>query len=116
MRVRGLEYLLGAPRKNLDVALVGHGEAMDRDAVDDLDAGGVFVVPRDVIARARREDGDLCVRRKMLGDVARVQLGAAVDVGAVPLHDDGELHCSDGSGPSSSPESAPESDPSASES
>ena len=43
--------------------------------------------------------------RQVLGDVARVQLGAAVDVGAVALHDDGELHCAE-SGPSSSPESS----------
>ena len=47
----------------------------------------------------------------MFGDIARVQLGAAVDVGAVPLHDDGELHCAE-SGPSSSPESVPKSPPS----
>ncbi len=30
--------------------------------------------------------------RQPLGDVARVQLGAAVDIGPVPLDDDPELH------------------------
>jgi len=36
---------------------------------------------------------------KMFGDVARVQLGAAVDRLSVALHDDGELHCRSGSDP-----------------
>ena len=40
----------------------------------------------------------------MFGDIAGMQLGAAVDVGAVALHDDSELHCAEGSG--SSPESS----------
>ena len=38
-----------------------------------------LVAPRDVVGRARRQDLDLGVTREMLGDVARVQLGAAVD-------------------------------------
>src|SRR5687767_3649621 len=64
----------------------------------------IIVAPRHVIASACREHLNLRVLREMLGDVTRVQLGAAVDVGAVALHHDSELHCAEGSG--SSPESS----------
>ena len=43
--------------------------------------------------RAGRQDLDLDVLRQVLGDVASMLLGAAVDVGAVPLNDDRDLHC-----------------------
>ena len=56
--------------------------------------GRQLVTPGDVVARARGEDFDLRVPRQAFGDVARVQFGAAVDVGAVALDDDRELHCS----------------------
>jgi hypothetical protein len=72
--------------------------------VDVLDALGQLVLPRDVIVMgARRQHLDLDVRGEVFGDVARVLFGAAVDVGAVPLDDDRDLHCSpssDGSGTS----------------
>ena len=48
---------------------------------------------RDVVGRAGREDLDLSVAREMLGDIPRVQLGAAVDRLAVALDDDRDLHC-----------------------
>jgi hypothetical protein len=106
--MRLAEDALGPVREDLDVALVIDPEAPDRHAVHPLDAGRIFVVPRHVIARARREDLDLRVLRQAFGDVTRVQFGAAVDVGAIPLHDHGKLHCAE-SGPSSSPESFPKS-------
>ena len=74
------------------VALPRDGKALDHDAVDRLGPGGKIVAPRDVVARAGGQHADVRVAREVLGDVPRVQLGAAVDVGAVPLHHDGELH------------------------
>ena len=75
-------------------------KAPHRDAVDLLDAGRQLVAPGDVVAGAGRQDLDLGVPREVLGDVARVQLRAAVDVGAVALDDDRELHDSRGRRPS----------------
>ena len=46
--------------------------------------------------RARRQHLDLHVRGEVLGNVSGVLLGAAVDVGAVPLNDDRDLHSSSG--------------------
>ena len=60
--------------------------------------GGQLVPPRDVVARAGRQDLDLAVTREVFGDVPRVQLGAAVDRLAVALDDDRDLHCASGSG------------------
>ena len=88
--------------EHVNVALLIDTKAAHRDAVDSLHASRIFIAPGDVVARASREHFDIGVARKMLGDIAGVQLGAAVDVGAVALHDDGELHCAEGSGPSSS--------------
>ena len=79
------------------LAFVRDRKASHRDAVDLLDAGRQLVAPGDVVARAGRDDFDLGVPREPLGDVARVQLRAAVDVGAVALNDDRELHDSFGS-------------------
>ena len=80
-----------------------HAEAAHRHAVDPFDAGGELVAPRDVVGGARRQDLDLGVAREMFGDVARVQLRAAVDRLAVALNDDRELHCGSGSGPDRAP-------------
>ena len=81
------------------IAFAAHREAPHRDAVDLLDAGRPLVSPRHVVARAGRDDLDLRVPRQPLGDVARVQLGAAVDVGTVSLDDDCQLHDSWGPPP-----------------
>ena len=58
-----------------------------------FDARGQLVRPGDVIARAGRKHLHLMVAREPLGHVARVLLRAAVDVGAVALNDDRQLHC-----------------------
>ena len=81
------------------IALVLHAEPADRHAVDCLDAGRQLVAPRHVVGRAGRQHLDLAVTREVLGDVARVQLGAAVDRLAVALNDDRDLHCASGSDP-----------------
>ena len=87
---------LGRPLRKLDrVALDRHWKAVDGNPVDDFQAGRQLVLPRDVIAmRARREHLDLEVLGQMLRDVTGMLLGAAVDVSAVPLDDDRDLHCS----------------------
>jgi len=82
---RSAPELLGIPR-------MPDRKPPHRDAVDRLDARGELVPPRHVVASARGQHLDLVVPRQVLRDVPRVQLGAAVDVGAVALDDDRELH------------------------
>ena len=91
--MRLLEHTNRAPAEQPRIALVFHAKPAHRDAVDLLDAGRQLVPPRHVVGRAGRQDLDLGVLGEMLGDVARVQLGAAVDRLSVALHDDRELHC-----------------------
>ena len=86
------EDAIGSLAEDERIALVLHLEAPHRHAVDLLDAGRQLVAPGHVVGGARRQDLDLGVTRQMLGDVARVQLGAAVDRLAVALDDDRELH------------------------
>ncbi len=81
------------PSELLRVALARHGEAPHLDAVDGLDALGALVAPRDVVGGAGGEHLHRNVRGQALGDVPRVQFGAAVDVGAVALDDDRDFHC-----------------------
>ena len=91
-RVRRVEDLRGQPAERQRIALVLDPEAAHADAVDRFDAGRQLVPPRDVVGGARGQHLDLGVPREVLGDVAGVQLGAAVDRLAVALDDDGELH------------------------
>ena len=88
-----LEDAIRSLAEHQRIALVLHLEAPDRHAVDLLDAGRQLVAPRDVVGRAGGEHFDLPMTREMLGDVARVQLGAAVDRLTVALNDDRDLHC-----------------------
>jgi hypothetical protein len=74
------------------VAGMRHGEPSHRHATDRFDTRRQRIGPRDVVLRAGGEYLDLGVTRQMFSDVARMQLGAAVDVGAVPLCDDRNLH------------------------
>ena len=67
---------------------------MDRNAVDVLVRGTRLVAPGDVVAGVRGQHVHLGVARQVLGDVARVKLGAAVNRLTVSLYDDRELHCS----------------------
>jgi len=93
-RMRFGEDLL-RPFRELDrIALDRNGKAVHRDAVNDLAARWKFVLPRNVVAmRARGQHLDLDVPGEVLGNIPRMLLGAAVDVGAVPLNDDRDFHC-----------------------
>ena len=72
-----------------------NGEAPHGNAVDLFHAAGPLVPPGHVVARARRHDLDLRVTRKPFGDVPRMEFCAAVDVRAVALDRDRELHDSE---------------------
>src|SRR4051794_32027127 len=95
------EDTLRAASELLRVAFVRDAKPPDRDAVHLLDAGRMIVAPRDVIGRRRRQDFHVGMARQMLGDVAGMRLGAAVNCCSVALNDDGELHCSSASNPRS---------------
>jgi hypothetical protein len=74
------------------VAFARNRIPLNLHAVHRVDAGRQLVSPRYVVARARGQHPDVRVACQMLGHVPRVQFGAAADVGAVPLHDNGNLH------------------------
>ena len=99
-RVRVLEDPLRTPAEVPWIALAVHGKPPYLDAVHGLGAGRELVAPGDVIAGTRRDDFHVRVARQTLGDVSRVQLGAAVDVSAVALYDNRESHDSSEAPPS----------------
>src|SRR3954469_13444668 len=92
--MRALEDALRATAEHSGIALAFDGKAADRHAVHFFGARCELVPPGDVVGGARGEDFDLGVTCESLGDVARVQFGAAVDGRPVPLDDDRELHWS----------------------
>ena len=71
---------------------------MDRKSVYPFETRLEAIFPRDVVAGAGCENLDVGVECEMLRNVAGVKLGAAVEVCAISLDDDGQLHRSDGSG------------------
>ena len=83
-----VEDVIGAQAELRFVTFVFDRKPFDGDAVDRVSPGRIFVAPRQVLVRAGGEHANVRVAREMLGDVPRVQLGAAVDVGAVSLHHD----------------------------
>jgi hypothetical protein len=94
--VRLFEHAAGAPAELLRLPFVSDRESSDRKAVDRLEPRRELVAPCDVVAGAGGDDFDRCVPGKPLGYVAGVQLRAAVDVSAIPLDNDRELHDSEG--------------------
>src|SRR6478609_5020719 len=69
-------------------------KTVNGDAVYHLLAFGQLVLPRDVVAmRAGRQDLDFDMLRQVLGDIPRMLFGAAVDIGAVALNNNRDLHC-----------------------
>src|SRR5688500_3186169 len=66
------------------------GETAHGDAVDDSLPRGELVLPGPVVARRRRRDLDVEVRREALDERAGVRLGTATADLAVALHDDHE--------------------------
>ena len=108
-----LEDLARAPAEVEWLTFPGHRKASHGDAVDGLEARLQLVAPADVVAGAGCDDFDLGVPGEALGDIARVQLGAAVDVSAVALSDNREFHDSAGPPPVSpdAPDGSPASPP-----
>ena len=80
------------PRERSRITRARNREPAHRDAVYRLDAGPEFVRPGDIVLRARGEHLDLGMASEVFGNVARMQLGATIDVGAVSLRDDRNLH------------------------
>ena len=74
------------------VALSRDGKTLHGDTVDRISAGWKLVAPRHIVTRASGQHAYVRVTCKPLGDVSRMQLGTAIDVGAVPLNHDGKLH------------------------
>src|SRR5580693_6532226 len=75
-----------------DVAGAGVREAPHRDAADAVGPLGVFVPPGDVVAGAGRQDVDLVLRDKPLGDQPAEVLGSSEHLRPVALDDEGESH------------------------
>src|SRR6185436_8998297 len=86
-----------AAREVARVAFARYREALHRNAVDLRGTGRVFVLPRQVVAGARGQHAHVGTSCQMFGDIPRVQLRSAADILGVALHDEGELHLSDGS-------------------
>ena len=97
--MRFFEDVARAPAEIERLTLPSDRKTANRHAVDGLEARLQLVAPGDVVTGARRDDFDLGVPCEALGDIARVQLGAAVDVSAVALSDNREFHDSAGPPP-----------------
>src|SRR6187402_70731 len=107
-----MEHAIRPSSEHVRIAGLIDPESSYRYVVDCFGARLVFVAPGNVVPGARGQHVDVGVLRQMLGDVTGVQLCAAVDVGAIALHDDSELHCAEGSGSSPEPSSKSPSGPS----
>ena len=92
--MRLLEDMPRASAEDQRITLMPDAEASDRDTVDAVDNGRQLVLPGDIVERTRGEHLDFSVAAEVLGDVARMQLGAPIDGPAVALGNDGEFHCS----------------------
>ena len=92
-RVRPIEDRLLSPREHRHVAFPGDRKPAHRHAVHVVAPGRQLVGPCHVVARAGRQNLGLMVPRKPFRHVTRVLLGAPVDVGAVALDNDRQLHC-----------------------
>jgi len=90
--MRPLEHSNGSAPEFVGMPLAVDRKPEHTNAVDLLLARGELVPPGDVIARAGGEDIHSHAARQPLGDITSVELGAAIDVGAVPLDDDRQLH------------------------
>ena len=83
-----MEDAFRQPSERNRIALVLDAESAHRQVIDLLDTLRQLVLPRHVVDGARREHLDVGVPGEPLGDIPRVQFGAAVDGVAVPLNDD----------------------------
>src|SRR4030081_2919106 len=94
-----LEDVIREPTKELRLAFVLHIKPSDKQSVNAIFTSRKLVFPRHVIDGARREHFHFRVPCEVLGDVACMKLGAAVDGLAVALDHDRELHFESGSFP-----------------
>ena len=91
-RVGIVEDPVRVPVERLDVAGFGRGKAADVDAADPVHALGVLVLPGDVVPGTRRQHVDVVAVREAFGHQPAVVLGAAEDLRAVALDDEGDFH------------------------
>src|SRR5262245_5204483 len=70
----------------------GDTTPFDAETVDPLLAGFEVIAPSDIVACACGEHTNVSVSAQALGQIARMQFGAAVDVQTIPLDDDRQLH------------------------
>ena len=91
-RVRIVEDPVGILVERGDVARVRVLESPHRDAADAVVPLGILVLPRNVVARARRQHLDVVLGGEPLGDQPAVILRPAENLGAVALNDEGNLH------------------------
>src|SRR5918998_1378570 len=78
--------------EGLNIAHLRVGKAPHGDAANAIRALRIFVLPVDVVAGAGRQHLDVMATGEALGDQAAVILGSPEDLGAVPLHDECNLH------------------------
>jgi hypothetical protein len=90
-----IEDLVADVREPLQASRVTDGKPGDPDTPLDRRPRRYSVLPRDVVACARGQHRDVVAWRQALRDLATVRFGAARDVGAVSLNDEGEPHCSE---------------------
>ena len=83
-------------------------ESTNRHAVDGVFAFRKLILPTDVVSGSRREDLNTRVASEPLGNVARVQLGSTIELRAIALNDDRQLHRSVGSWPSTDGDAIPD--------
>ena len=86
------EYLVAEIREGLQAPPPCNRESQHANAALTRLTRGVSIRPRHVVARARREDADVVIRRQALRERATMGFGASCDVGAVSLDDERELH------------------------
>ena len=91
-RAEVVEDFVAEIGEGLEIARPRDGETLHAHAILCRHTSGIRIGPRDVVARAGREDGDVVPEGETFGQLTAVHLGAARDAGAVPLDDERELH------------------------
>ena len=84
-----------ALRERVEANVVGdltHAEATNQHAPDAIGSFRVLVLPRALIARARREDVHVMALADMLGDQPTRMLDTRADIRTIAWSDEGEFH------------------------
>src|SRR5262245_30182846 len=87
-----VEHFVAQIGERMEVARRADGEPEKTDVTVARLARGKRIAPRDVIAGAGGEDGDLVSCGEPAGDLPAVDFRSASDFGTVSLDDEGELH------------------------